>query len=414
MDPKMTSSFKHNHLRELPWLPAALLIAFQTAGGLRDMPLGSFFPIFLQEKLGLAPVTITSVVAGAQVAGMLAALLGGALTARLGSKRVILTSLGLSVLGCLAFQARALWLVALLWFFNGAGVALAYVGGSTYLTRVSARGALGILSAFFALSMTFGGALGNPLAGVLIEQSGFGAYAWLGVGVSAAVLLLLSLLMQDLRDQPGAPVTVQAKSNASVRGMLAIARQDNVRRVIVLRCLPTFFYGMLVVLIPLLLNQLSGSKVLVAAYGTTNLVVASLAQLAAGRAADRWGARGPSLAAYCVLIAAGLGLALSAGTVWGLYAFGVLGIAAAWSLSTMMFLWVNDGVARGDHPPTFGLLHAVWSLSMIAGSLFGGWFVARLPGLPFLIGGLANLASLFLVFGYYRRESVRQIIASRI
>jgi DHA1 family tetracycline resistance protein-like MFS transporter len=172
-----------------------------------------------------------------------------------------------------------------------------------------------------------------------------------------------------------------------------------------LRCLPTIFYGALSVLIPLLLNDLSGSKVLVAAYGTTTLVVASAAQLLAGRSADRWGARGPTLAAYAAVVLAGLGLALQAGTVWGLFVFGVLGIAAAWSLSTLMYVWVNDGVARTEHPAAFGLLHAVWSLSMIAGSVLGGWFVTTLPGLPFLLAGLMNVASLFLILVYYRQPA---------
>jgi MFS family permease len=168
------------------------------------------------------------------------------------------------------------------------------------------------------------------------------------------------------------------------------------------------------VLIPLLLNHLSGSKVLVAAYGTTNLVVASAAQLLAGRAADRWGARGPTLVAYAAVILSGLGLALSAGTLAGLFAFGVLGIAAAWSLSTLMYVWVSDGVNRSDHPAAFGLLHAVWSLSMITGSVLGGWFVATLPGLPFLIAALLNTVSIFLALGYYRRISPGHSEASRL
>jgi MFS family permease len=155
------------------------------------------------------------------------------------------------------------------------------------------------------------------------------------------------------------------------------------------------------VLIPLLINELSGSKVTVAAYGTATLIVASAAQLLAGRAADRWGARGPTQIAYAVLVAAGLGLAASAGTVEGLFVFGVLGNAAAWSLSVLMYVWVSDGVPKPDHPATFGLLHAVWSLSMISGSLLAGWAVRLSPGLPFLAGGLLNIVSVILVYRYY-------------
>jgi MFS family permease len=164
---------------------------------------------------------------------------------------------------------------------------------------------------------------------------------------------------------------------------------------------------MLTVLIPLLINELSGSKVMVAAYGTTNLIVASAAQLLTGRAADRWGARRPTLVAYTAVIFSGLGLALSAGTLPGLFIFGVLGIAAAWSLATLMFIWVSDGVPKAEHPSTFGLLHAVWSLSMISGSMLGGWFASSMPGLPFLIAGLLNIGSYFLTMAYYNRNSMK-------
>lgn len=189
----------------------------------------------------------------------------------------------------------------------------------------------------------------------------------------------------------------------SLTGGFAIARLVNVRMVVGLRSMATIFYGMLVVLIPLLINELTGSKVLVAAYGTTNLVVASGAQLLAGRAADRWGARLPTLVAFSTLILSGLGLASAARTAAGLFGFGVIGIAAAWSLSTLMYVWVNDGISKADHPAAFGLLHAVWSLSMMIGSVLGGWLVATRPGLPFLLGGLLNVASIFLAMIYYRR-----------
>ncbi|MBE0695502.1 MAG: MFS transporter, partial [Anaerolineaceae bacterium] len=369
-----------------------------------------FFPIYLQEQLRLTPLSISTVIAGAQVAGMLTALLGGAVAARLGSKGVLISGMILSLLGSLAFQVHLLWLVALLWFCGGAGLALVSVGGASYMTRIGVRGGLGILAAFYALSTTIGGALGNPLAGVLIERGGYSVFSWAVIAISTGTILILSLLMQNLHD----PSEAQVSLRSSGAGMLSTANQPNVRRIIALRSLPTLFYGMLTVLIPLLLNNLSGSKVLVAAYGTTNLVVASAAQLIAGRAADRWGARRPSLVAYSGIIIAGLGLSLTATTEWGLFAFGVLGIAAAWSLSTLMYIWVSDGVEKAEQPSTFGLLHAVWSLSMISGSVLGGWFVATLPGLPFLLAGLLNIAALFLILAYYKRGSVRQAAQSGI
>ncbi len=395
--------------RSAAWLPAALLILVQLASGMRDMSQLAFFLIYLQERLGLRSVTISSVVAGAQVAGMLTALLSGAITARLGSKWVLATGLAFACLGSLAFQARALWLVALLWFAGGAGMALTTVGGASLLTRISARGALGIFAALYALSMTVGGAVGNPLAAVLIDRYGFSTLSWTAIILSVTTILVVVLLMPGFPDRGMEPVPLRSFWS----GVLHTVRQTNVRLVVGLRCLPTIFYGTLTVLIPLLINGLTGSKALVAAYGTTNLIVASVAQLLAGRAADRWGARRPTLAAYSAVMLSGLGLAASAGAVWGLFAFGVLGIAASWSLSTLMYVWVSDGVPKSEHPATFGLLHAVWSLSMVTGSLLAGWFGSgRFPGLPFLVAGLLNIGSFFLTFVYYNRDSTRRAAAS--
>jgi MFS family permease len=256
-----------------------------------------------------------------------------------------------------------------------------------------------MFAAFFVLSVTVGGAIGNLVAGVLIEARGFGAFGWVAMALSVATILVVLRFLAPLHDQVDEGTALRAFwSNA-----LGISRRPQVRRLIGLRALPTIFYGMLSVLIPLLLNDLTGSKVLIAAYGTTTLIVASAAQLVAGRAADRWGARPPTLAGYAGLTLAGLGLSVTVGTVGGLFVFGVLGNAAAWALAALMYVWVADGVPKDDHPSTFGLLHAVWSLSMIVGSLFGGWFVQTAPGLPFLVAGLLNVGALFLSGAYYRR-----------
>lgn len=393
----------HQELRARPvlWQPALLLIFAQLASGLRDMPQFAFFLIYLQEQLSLAPVMISTVVAGAQIASMVAALLSGAATARLGSKWVLVGGLLLSGLSSLAFQVHAFWGVALLWFIGGAGAALVTVGSSSYLTRLSVQGRLGILAALYALSMTIGGAIGNPIAGVLIAQYSFHLFGWAAITLTLSTTLILTFWMKNLYDYAAEPVALR-RFGASLLPQL---RQPKVRLLIGLRGLPTLFYGTLTVLVPLLLNQLSGSKVTIAAYGTTTLIVASVAQLLAGKAADRWGAQRPTLVAYGTIMLAGLGLFFGSGHVMGLFFFGVLGIAAAWSLSTLMYVWVADGLPKDEHPATFGLLHAVWSLCMIGGSLLGGWLVRLTPGLPFLLGGLLNSGACLLIVVYYRRKA---------
>jgi MFS family permease len=298
----------------------------------------------------------------------------------------------------LAFQVHLTWLVALLWFIGGAGLSLITVGGSSYLTGLSARAALGILAAIYSLSLTVGGVIGNPIAGFLIDRSGFRAFGLAELLLIALTAMFAARFLPYLNDR-----SPQSAPFAAFRASTApMVRQTRIRMLIGLRALPTIFYGMMTVLIPLLLNNLSGSKTLVAAYGAAHLVIASASQMLAGRAADRFGARLPTLAAYICLASAGLGLALTASTAWGLFAFGVVGVAAAWSLSTLMYVWVADGVDQRERPSAFGLLHAVWCLSMIAGSVAGGWLVREGYGLPFLVGAALNAASPFLALAYYR------------
>jgi MFS family permease len=331
---------------------------------------------------------------------MIMALLGGGIATRLGSKWALAGGLALLGLSSLVFQVQWLGLVIVLWFLGGAGLALVSIGGSSSLTRLSEREVLGVLAAFYALSTTIGGAVGNPIAGVMIERFGFATFSWAAIALSVTMILAVTFLM---RLPPGASATGGRSLGSIGSAIWAVARHPNMRFVVGLRSLPTIYYGMLTVHIPLLLNSVSGSKVTVAAYITTNLIVASIAQLLTGRAADRWGARRPSLVVYSLMILSGIGLAATSGTVWGLFVFGVLGIAAAWALSTLMFVWVNDGIPKGDHPATFGLLHAVWSLCMITGSVFGSWFSHTQPGLPFLLIGLLNGVALVLITRYYRK-----------
>ena len=245
--------------------------------------------------------------------------------------------------------------------------------------------------------MTAGGAIGNPIAGVLIEQRGFSTFGWTAMGICGVALVFAALLSVHKPDRDVEATSLRAFWSSA----LSATRRAQGRLVVGMRCLPTIFYGMLTVLMPLLVFDATGSKVTVAAYGTATLLVASATQLLAGRAADRWGGRRPTLIAYAGIVLAGLGLAASANTLWGLFVFGVLGTAAAWSLSTLMYVWVSDGISKPEHPSTFGLLHAVWNLSMISGSVLGGWFVHVAPGLPFLIAGLLNLGSFALTFAYY-------------
>ena len=376
------------------------LLLMQLISGAWMLPQGAFFPIYLEELLHLTPLAIAIIVAAAQATGLAAALIGGGLTDAFGSKRVLAIGLAGGAIASLVFHTQAPLVVAGLWCLGGVMGSLQTLGASSYLTRAVAPQRLGLLSALFALSFTVGGAISNPMAGWLLDEAGFGLFGLTGVIMLAAAALLVQVAL---------PVHSPSNTAADAPSVTlwSLTRRPVVQMLMGLRFLPTVFYGMATVLVPLMLNDLAGNKTTVALYGTVSLLVASLAQLVAGRAADRYGHRWPTMVGYIVLIVAALGLAIFARTLWGVFCFGVLGIAAAWALATLFFVLVSDGVPRPEHGRAFGLLHATWSIAMIGGALLGGALTRVTPGLPFLVAGLLNGLAIVLTLAFFAQVQRR-------
>lgn len=370
------------------------LLAVQLLSGAWILPQMSFFPIYLEEQLTLSPFALSAVVAAGQAAGLIAALLGGRLTDTLGSKRVLVLGLIGGTLVSLVFLVQLPLIVALLWMLGGVANSLQTLGGSSYLTRAVNPQRLGVLSALYALSMTLGGAVGSPVAGQILDTSGFRIYGLIGVAVVASALVVASLFLPVQR------VAAEEGQEKQI-STLALARRSVMQLLMGLRFLPTVYYGMSLVLVPLMINSLAGNKTTVAIYGTIGLMIASVAQLLAGRAADRYGHRTPTLVSYTLLILASLGLAIFSGQLWGVFVFGILGLATAWALASLLFVLVSDGVSRAEHGRAFGLLHATWSIAMITGSLLGGALTHMQPGLPFLVAGLLNTLSIVLALAFF-------------
>lgn len=376
--------------------PVMSLLLLQLLSGAWILSQGSFFPIYLEEQSGYAPIAIASIIAIGQASGMVAGLLGGELSDTLGSKRVLVLGLFGGVVASLVFQTHLPLLVAVLWGLSGVAGSLQYLGGSSYLTRMADPQRLGVLSALYALSLTLGGALGGPAAGRLLDTAGFRLYGLVGLGLIALTVLLAVTLLPAQAIHGHGPGTNQARGS-----MLELAGRPVVRQLIALRFLPTIYYGMSVVFLPLMINHLAGNKTTVAIYSTASLIVASAAQLLTGRAADRFGHRWPTLIGYGSLIGAALGLAAFAGQLWGIIIFGILGTAVAWSLATLLFCLVADGVPRAEHGRTLGLLHATWNIAMMGGAVLGGALTRISAGLPFLAAGLLNSVSLVVALAFF-------------
>ena len=84
-------------------------------------------------------------------------------------------------------------------------------------------------------------------------------------------------------------------------------------------------------------------------------------------------------------------LAVAAHSPTALFAVGVVGTAAAWSLSGTILPLVRAAAPADRAGQVVGLLHLLWSLAMLAGTLLGGWLVVVSPALPFWAVALLNL-----------------------
>lgn len=395
--------------------PVALLLIVQLLSGVVLSPQRSFFPIYLEEQLRYAAVFISAFVAMGQLMGMVASVIGGSLCDTLGRKWTLVLGLIGFVFGGLMYVARAPWLVALFWALSGLGLGFHTLGGQGVLIDAASPQRLGVLSAFYHWGFTLGGALSSPAAGVILDQQGFGVFGLLLAIISLATVLgTMAFLPPDTPHPSPQPLSLWERGRgegAAVRapilsrslfGYGEIVRRPVVIMLGLVRFLPTCYYGMASVLNPLLINRLAGSKTAVALYTTSSLIMATLAQVVAGRAADRWGRRWPTLVSFGALIFSAIGQAASATHLWSFYTFGVLGISAAWSLATLLPCLVADTAAAEERGRVLGILHLLWNVGMMVGPLIGGALLEVATGWPFLVAALLNLGAIAAALSFFR------------
>ena len=176
------------------------------------------------------------------------------------------------------------------------------------------------------------------------------------------------------------------------------------RQLAALRFLSTCAWGTVSLHWPLLIARLSGNPATAALFGTVSLAFAATAQLAAGRLIDAVGPAVPAviLAALVPLLAALSALAVATGSLPALFAIGIIGTGAAWSLSGTIPPLIYATAPAEQTGQTVGLLHLLWSLAMLTGTLVGGWLVAINPTLPFWTVALLNLPTVLAALQLWR------------
>ncbi len=379
-------------------LPITLLLGVQFLSCLAVAPALTFFPVYLDD-LGYSAVLIAGIVTLQRIMGFIASLAGGVMTDSFGAKRTLVLGQLSYFAGTLLFLARAPLWVSVIWAVNGIGTGLLVLGGQTYLMEKADHAFLGILTALYLWGYTVGTSVANPLAAALMGRLGYSGLTLFMAVPAAATLLLAAAALPPSQRQAGAA--------AANRGYREIAFRRDVLLLAGLRFLPTFCYGMAMVFVPLQLKNAGASNPLIALFATASSLFATLAQLAAGRIADRASWKAPTTAAYALLAASSLAVGAWPGSLWVVFACGIVGIGAAWSLSTLLPTLVSKVTAPAERGRVLGYVHLFWNLGMILSSLAGGYLFETWPGLPLLAGGLASAGALGLLPAFSREVRIR-------
>ncbi len=389
--------------------PVGLALLVQLLSGVLMTPQFSFFPIYLAEQLGYSAVMVSTLVSMVRVIGIVTSPMSGTLCDTVGRKwTLVLGNCGYLFAGIL-FMVRAPGVVVALWLLAGVGFGLRSPAASSYMMGLTGPKRLGLYSGLFTLAITAGAALSSPGAGAILDHWGYPEF-----GAALVAVTLLTMVLTTRLPNLQEPHRAQRHSFAgSFAGYGALLSRPIVRVLGWLRFLPTCFYGMSTVLIPIAINRLAGNKTSVALYSAISQVAATLTQLLSGWAADRWGRRWPTLLSFVLLIASSLGLGLFAEHLWSYYVFGTLGTSAAWSLSALLPCLVSDAAPPAEHSRVLGLLMLVWNVAMIAGSMLGGSLVEIATGLPYVVVAVFNVAAIFLAFMFFRLQRTQPCGADR-
>ncbi len=378
--------------------PIVSLLLVRLLSGMLLSPRSTFFPIYLRE-LGYSAVSIASLASVQRGMGLVISILGGVLSDRISRKHTLLLGQIGMMFGCMVFLTPAIGWIGVLWVISGIGMGFYTLGGQSYLIDVASPLHLGLMTAFFYWGVTIGGALSNPLAGLLLENWTYNGFGYVLTVLAALIVVITIFFLPHSGVKP-------EKKGVTWRGFFGykdLIARPSMLVLVLLRFLPTYYYGMASIFIPLMLNSAGAGKMTIALYAGISLVASAAGQGVVGRVADRWNRKGPTIVAFVVLIAGIFGVAVFPSRIALLFVFGALGHAAAWSLSTLFPILVAEVTKAQERGRALGLIHLFWNLAMILGPATGGFMYEFCIALPFFVSGGLNVFSLFLLRSYFRR-----------
>lgn len=355
--------------------------------GMASSPVSSLLPVYVEKELHQPAIFTSSILATQLFVGGLFAVLGGALADGIGQRRALLFGLAGLPLASAVFLVGQPLPMALMVGLRGATDGLQSAGSQAYLVVGTPAGWLGLATALFFLGNTVGSSLGNLIAGLIVSRYGFQA---LSVAFILVSLLVVATAARFLGDVAGAPRS-RGGVASNLRGYGELLRRREVQFLSATRFLPTCYWGVMTLLMPLLIYRLSQNVLVVSQYAAVSLLLAAGCQLLTGRIVDRVSRTAPPVVLTALIPICGLLAALSARSLPALFAVGVLGTCVAWSLSATLPSLVREIAGPAEEGRILGYLHLIWSIAMLGGTLLGGAIVDLDPSLPFAVVAVLNV-----------------------
>ena len=372
-----------------------LLCAIVFVVGLVTGPVQMLFPVYAETILKETALFAALLRALPIGLGGISALIGGTLSDRFGRKPAILIGMtGAVVVGGLFTTETPLFIWGIL-CYEGIASGFKTAGGQTYLISVVPSNRLGVATGLYFINMTVGSAVGSAIAGEVIDRIDYGVFG-IGAVVLAGVLFIgACFFLPRLARQPSSNSQRQQggiwKSTLNIGAYIDLSRRRNMKMLIGLRVFPTYYWGSVNLLMPILIARIAGVKA-TGYYGAMSLLFAFGCQLAVGRICDAIGHRTPALVANALVTLLAFGVAFFHDSFIALEVFGILGAGAAWGLSTTIPRFINEFTEPHEKGHGVGLTHLAWSTGFLLGYVASGFLINFSVHVPFIVAGI------FLIF----------------
>ena len=389
--------------------------------GLITGPVHLFFPVYIKEVLGENPLYAALLRAIPIGLGGITALIGGKLCDRFGRKLTLLIGItGAIVIGSLFTTEIPLFIWGIL-CYEGVASGFKTAGGQTYLISSVSPERLGTATGLYFISSTVGSAIGNAFAGEIISGRHFsstvesamddaiageiisrGNFSNFGIGaiiLSGLVFICACIFLPRLNRPKDSPQNKEGSWKFTLnRGKyFDLLRRSDIWMLIGLRVFPTYYWGSVNLLMPILIHSIAGNRA-TGYYGTFSLLFAFTCQFAIGRICDAVGHRLPALLTNGIITILAFGLAVFHDSFIALEIFGILGAGAAWGLSTTIPRFINEFTDSEEKGHGVGLTHLAWSTGFLLGYVVSGILINISVHTPFIVAGLFLIGSTYIAY----------------